>query len=82
MIRRIIKSVRLRGHIHKDILLTPPLRRNRYGIKKWGISLNTGILFGALSLSSWVDFRTVHDSGSVGYEMGRWVGLEGKTGGG
>ncbi len=49
VIRRIIKSIRLRGRIYEDILLTALVRRNRYGITKWGVSLNTGILFGALT---------------------------------
>ncbi len=43
-----MKSIRLRGRIHEDILLTALVRRNRYGITRWGVSLNTGILFGAL----------------------------------
>jgi hypothetical protein len=48
VIRRIIKSIRLRRRIYKGILLTALVRRNRYGITKWGVSLNIGILFGAL----------------------------------
>jgi hypothetical protein len=50
VIRRIANSIRLRGRIHEYILLTAPVRRNRYGITKWGVCLNTAILFGALIL--------------------------------
>ncbi len=51
MVLCIIKSIRIRCRIFKDIILTALVSKNQYGITKWGVSLNTGILLRPLSPS-------------------------------
>jgi hypothetical protein len=45
VICRIRKVVRIRRHIQKGYTDTELALKKRYGITKWGVSLNTGILF-------------------------------------